>query len=91
MERIILKVNYFMKSDDFEELKKEWEERIPNAIVVPHTFNVENLRELRGKNLKPKGLFKCSVCGWECNDTYTCDSEFKYCPNCGVELEEEKI
>lgn len=21
---------------------------------------------------------------------YRCDSEFKYCPNCGVELEEEK-
>ena len=90
MERIILKVNCFMKSDDFEELKKEWEERIPNAIVIPYTFNVENLRELRGKNLKPPSLFKCSVCGWECNDTYTCDSEFKYCPNCGVELEEEK-
>lgn len=87
-ERIILRVQHFMKSDDFEKLKAEWESKIPNAIVIPSTFTVENLRELRGKNLKPKSLFKCSVCGWECNDTYTCDSEFKYCPNCGVEIGE---
>ena len=27
-------------------------------------------------------LFECSECGWECCDTYSCDSEFNYCPNC---------
>lgn len=88
-ERIILRVRYFMKSNDFEKLKAEWESKIPNAIVIPNTFTVENLRELRGKNISSTpSLFKCSVCGWECNDTYTCDSEFKYCPNCGVEIGE---
>ena len=87
-ERIILRVNTFTTLEDFKQIKEYWENKIPNAIVIPNTFTVENLRELRGKNLKPKSLFKCSVCGWECNDTYTCDSEFKYCPNCGIELEE---
>lgn len=86
-ERIILRVNTFMKSDDFEKLKAEWEKKIPGAIIIPYTFNAENLRELRGKNIADTpSLFKCSVCGWECNDTYTCDSEFKYCPNCGVKI-----
>lgn len=27
-------------------------------------------------------LFKCSNCGWECADMYSCDSPFKCCPNC---------
>lgn len=88
MGRIILRVNTYTKPEDFKQLKEYWERQIPNSIIIPHTFTVENLRELRGKNLKPKSLFKCSVCGWECNDTYTCDSEFKYCPNCGIELED---
>ena len=87
-ERIILRVNTFTTLEDFKQIKEYWENKIPNAIVIPNTFTVENLRELRGKNLKPKSLFKCSVCGWECNATYTCDSEFKYCPNCGVEIGE---
>lgn len=87
-ERIILRVNTFTTLEDFKQIKEYWENKIPNAIVIPYTFTVENLRELRGKNLKPKSLFKCSACGWECNDTYTCDSEFKYCPNCGVEIGE---
>lgn len=87
-ERIILRVNTYTKPEGFKQIKEYWENIIPNAIVIPNTFTVENLRELRGKNLKPKSLFKCSVCGWECNDTYTCDSEFKYCPNCGIEIGE---
>jgi hypothetical protein len=86
-ERIILRVNTFTKFDEFKRIKDYWEKEIPNAIVIPYTFTVENLRELRGKNIADApSLFKCSVCGWECNDTYTCDSKFKYCPNCGVEM-----
>ena len=88
-ERIILRVNTFTTLEDFKQIKEYWESKIPNAIVIPNTFTVENLRELRGKDISnTPSLFKCSVCGWECNDTYTCDSEFKYCPNCGVEIGE---
>lgn len=88
-ERIILRVNTFTTLEDFKQIKEYWENKIPNAIVIPYTFTVENLRELRGRNISnTPSLFKCSVCGWECNDTYTCDSEFKYCPNCGVEIGE---
>lgn len=88
-ERIILRVNTFMKPEDFKQLKEYWERKIPNSIIIPHIFTVENLRELRGRNISnTPSLFKCSVCGWECNDTYTCYSEFKYCPNCGVEIGE---
>lgn len=28
-------------------------------------------------------LFRCSSCGWECHDTYYCDSQFQFCPHCG--------
>lgn len=88
-ERIILRVNTFTKPEDFKQLKVYWERKIPGAIIIPHIFTVENLRELRGKNIADApSLFRCSVCGWECNDTYTCDSMFKYCPNCGVEIGE---
>ena len=33
-------------------------------------------------------LFQCSVCGCTCWDTIPCDiREFKFCPNCGAEME----
>ena len=43
-----------------------------------------------GRNVKEEwnSLFECSVCGWECGDTYMCDTAtFNYCPNCGAKME----
>ena len=33
-----------------------------------------------------KSLWECSECGWECCDTYSCESAFSYCPNCGAKV-----
>ena len=45
---------------------------------------------VHGKDLAQPSLFKCSVCGCEDDDTYTCDvSEYRYCPNCGVKIDEK--
>lgn len=45
----------------------------------------------RGFNLRKDypSLFKCSQCGWGCDDTYYCDTQtFNFCPNCGAMMEE---
>lgn len=45
---------------------------------------------IHGKDLAQRSLFKCSVCGCEDDDTYTCDvSEYRYCPNCGAKIDEK--
>lgn len=45
---------------------------------------------VHGKDLAQRSLFKCSVCGCEDDDTYTCDvSEYRYCPNCGAKIDEK--
>ena len=46
---------------------------------------------VHGKDLAQPSLFKCSVCGCEDDDTYTCDvSKYRYCPNCGAKIDEEE-
>lgn len=51
---------------------------IPGADVAP---------VVHGKDLAQPSLFKCSVCGCEDDDTYTCDvSEYRFCPACGARL-----
>ena len=33
-------------------------------------------------------LFRCSVCDWSDNDTYTGDTAtYNYCPNCGAKMD----
>lgn len=52
---------------------------LPDAAPVVH-----------GKDLAQPSLFKCSVCGCEDDDTYTCDvSEYRFCPNCGAKIDEK--
>lgn len=92
-ERIILRVNTFTKIDEFKKMKEYWEKEIPNAIVIPYTFTVENLRELKGKDISDtvegNCEFKCSVCGAEISVIEGGNMDgvpFKYCPNCGVEM-----
>ena len=56
-------------------------ENIPPADVAP---------VVHGKDLAQPSLFKCSVCGCEDDDTYTCDvREYHYCPNCGAKMDEK--
>ena len=50
--------------------------------IRPAPLTVRNVAEL-------PSLFECSYCGWSCSDTLPCDSEYKYCPNCGKQLEVE--
>ena len=57
-------------------------EDMPAADVAP---------VVHGKDLAQPSLFKCSVCGCEDDDTYTCDvSEYRYCPNCGAKMDEKE-
>lgn len=36
-------------------------------------------------------LFRCSVCGWFCWDTYCGDTDtYNYCPNCGAKMDGKK-
>ena len=36
-------------------------------------------------------LFKCSVCGWSCDDTTCGDTRtYNYCPNCGALMSAEE-
>ena len=59
----------------------EYAENLPAADVAP---------VVHGKDLAQPPLFKCSVCGCEDDDTYTCDvSEYRYCPNCGAKIDEK--
>lgn len=59
----------------------EYAENLPAADVAP---------VVHGKDLAQPSLFKCSVCGCEDDDTYTCDvSEYRYCPNCGAKIDEK--
>lgn len=49
-----------------------------DAVPVVHGYNTED----------DTSLFKCSVCGWACWDTYYGDTNtYKYCPNCGAVMD----
>lgn len=61
-----------------------------NLDVTP----VDAVPVVYGRNVKPKectALFECSVCGWECWDTMSSDTEiWNYCPNCGSKMLKEQ-
>ena len=62
------------------------------AICVLHDMPAADVAPVvHGKDLAQPSLFKCSVCGCEDDDTYTCDvSEYRYCPNCGAKMDEKE-
>ena len=62
------------------------------AICVLHDMPAADVAPVvHGKDLAQPSLFKCSVCGCEDDDTYTCDvSEYCYCPNCGAKMDEKE-
>ena len=50
-----------------------------DAVPVVHGYNTRE---------DYPSLFGCSVCGWECDDTYYCDTDIlNYCPNCGAKMD----
>lgn len=70
---------------------------IDQLLYIPNAFSVENLREIKGRNIwdtvNGHCEFKCSVCGADAlvvEGGSLDGGYFKYCPNCGVELEEER-
>lgn len=53
------------------------------SVDVRENVSAFNLRK------EYQSLFKCSQCGWACDDTYYCDTPtFNFCPNCGAMMEE---
>ena len=51
-----------------------------DVVEVKHGYNLNDL----------PSLFECSVCHWECYDTYTGDTDvYNYCPNCGAKMDKE--
>ena len=57
--------------------------QIPAADVQPVVHGYDEKAEYTS-------LFGCSVCGWECWDTFGGDtSTYNYCPNCGARMDGE--
>lgn len=52
-DKIILRLAQFVKPEDFEKIRAEYEAKIPNAIVIPTSLTVEDL----------KGFQYCPYCG----------------------------
>lgn len=59
-------------------------------IEAAPAVDAELVRRGTNKDACYPSLFECSECGWECTDTYSCDTAiFRYCPNCGAKMEED--
>lgn len=93
MRDIILRMNHFMKEDDFIEYKNKWEQENPETLVIPLTMSVERMK---GKWLYKKdkdwasGAFHyCSICKYGFSDYYDIEL-FDYCPHCGAEMKAEE-
>lgn len=63
---------------------------LERAINYLRELPAADVREVRrGHNVKElhPSLFECSVCGWECSDTYWGDTgTYNFCPNCGADM-----
>lgn len=77
--------NILIRGRNEAEAVKEYFEMVVNRLEA-----IPSAEPKVGRNVKEEwnSLFKCSVCGWECGDTYMCDTAtFNYCPNCGAKME----
>lgn len=87
-DRIILRLNYFTRPEEYEKMRDEWEHRYPGVILLPNTIRVETPDQVRGRWIfrdKITGAKECSVCGYQ---YYTKESPHRYCPNCGARMGE---
>lgn len=87
-DRIILRLNYFTRPEEYEKLRDEWEHRYPGVILLPNTIRVESPDQVRGKWIfrdLDKGARERSVCGYL---YFTKVRPHRYCPNCGARMEE---
>lgn len=57
--------------------------------IIEQAPTVDAVEMVHGKNINDTpSLFECSVCHWECRDTYYGDtSDYNYCPNCGAKMD----
>ena len=88
MTRTIIRLNSFMRAEEFDRIKKEWEQENPDTCLIPYTMKLERGRA-KWRLLRDNKTFtecKCSNCGaveyfnhgWKL---------YNYCPNCGAEME----
>jgi rubrerythrin len=83
--KIILRQNVFMRKEDFEALKKEWEAENPETILVPVTM--EALPPMLARWAVKYGnndILECSACGYRYHKQ---QSPHRFCPNCGARME----
>jgi len=92
-DKIILRVDHFMKNDDFEKVKTDWETRHPECLVIPYTMSVGNPRNCRGhwieeedKQWNGHGLNRCSICGYGFSWGQYDKEEMRFCPHCGAQM-----
>jgi DNA-directed RNA polymerase subunit M/transcription elongation factor TFIIS len=55
---------------------------IANGVTVQ-----QHAKNLEGRN---SSLFKCSLCGWWDNDTWSAVDEYIFCPGCGAKMDAPK-
>ena len=90
MTRTILRLGHFTRADEFDRIKKEWEQENPDTCLIPYTMKLERGRA-KWEQHGYLGLtyWTCSACGKPYNkikDFHYCP-DFNYCPNCGAEME----
>ena len=93
MQKTIIRVQHFMRNDDFEKLKEKWEEENPETLLIPYTMKVERTKAKwiykKDEYYKEGAKHICSNCKFGFGVYYDIE-EFKYCPHCGAEMEAEE-
>lgn len=85
MTRTIIRVNQFMRAEEFDRIKKEWEQENPDTCLIPYTMKLERGRA-RWEYMKPNGQIKADF--WKCSNCKVVGiGKYNYCPNCGAEME----
>ena len=97
MTRTIIRLNSFIRAEEFDRIKKEWEQENPDTCLIPYTMKLERGRaRWEYQNINPpekiRGITE-NVPVWACSNCkhmYMQVDGFNYCPNCGAEMEGTK-
>ena len=88
-----------MRPIDAEALREKWlclqgHDFSPSSFVysIDNAPTVDVVPVVHGYDTSGgMSLFRCSVCGWFCWDTYCGDTDtYNYCPNCGAKMDGKK-
>ena len=93
MTRTVIRLNHFMSAEEFDRIKKEWEQKNPDTCLIPYTMSLENHKRGHWQSIKNSewnggGFYKCSWCGYGYSWGQFDLADFNYCPNCGAEMED---